>query len=70
MKTNPYFQITDKVEDFPFLTFAPQCHTDTWFDQYVYQAAVEKAYLGDNAALADLEPAELAPWDPMGTLAE
>lgn len=32
LKTNPYFQITDKAEDFPFLTFAPQCHTDTWFD--------------------------------------
>lgn len=44
--------------------------SDSWFDQYVYQAAIEKEYLGDNAALADQEPAELAPWDPMGTLAE
>lgn len=44
--------------------------SDTWFDQYVYQAAVEKEYLGELAGLADTEPAELAPWDPMGTLAE
>ena len=43
--------------------------SDTWFDEYVYQAAVEKEYLADKAALAELEPIELAPWDPMGTLA-
>ena len=34
LKTNPYFQITDKAEEFPFLTFAPQCHMDTWFDLF------------------------------------
>ena len=34
LKTNPYFQITDKAEGFPFLTFAPQCHMDTWFDLF------------------------------------
>ncbi|MBQ9264437.1 MAG: C1 family peptidase [Clostridia bacterium] len=44
--------------------------SDTWFDEYVFQAAVEKEYLGDLAVLAQLEPIELAPWDPMGTLAE
>ena len=44
--------------------------SDSWFDQYVFQAAIERAYLGDLAALADQEPIELAPWDPMGTLAE
>lgn len=44
--------------------------SDTWFDQYVYQAAVEKEYLGDKAALAEQAPIELAPWDPMGTLAD
>ena len=43
--------------------------SDTWFDEYVFQAAVEKEYLGNLAALADTEPVELAPWDPMGTLA-
>ena len=44
--------------------------SDTWFDQYVFQATVEKAYLGSLAALADQEAIELDPWDPMGTLAE
>ena len=44
--------------------------SDTWFDQYVYQAAVEKEYLGDDAKAYDQEPIALDPWDPMGTLAE
>lgn len=44
--------------------------SDTWFDQYVFQAAVEKEYLGDAAKLADQEAIVLAPWDPMGTLAD
>lgn len=44
--------------------------TDSWFDTYVYQAAVEKEYLGDLADLAKLPPIELDPWDPMGTLAD
>lgn len=43
--------------------------SDSWFDQYVYQAAVEKEYLGDKAALADQPPLEMDPWDPIGTLA-
>lgn len=34
LKTNPYFQITDSYLDFPFITFAPQCHKDTWFDLF------------------------------------
>ncbi len=44
--------------------------SDTWFDEYVFQAAVEKEYLGDLAACAEQEPKVLAPWDPMGTLAD
>ncbi len=44
--------------------------SDSWFDQYVFQAAIEKAYLGDLAALADQQPIPLEPWDPMGTLAK
>lgn len=44
--------------------------SDTWFDQYVFQAAVEKEYLGDKASLAAGEAVVLAPWDPMGTLAD
>ena len=44
--------------------------SDTWFDLYVYQAAIEREYLGDLAALYDQDPITLDPWDPMGTLAE
>lgn len=44
--------------------------SDSWFDQYVYQAAVEKEYLGALASLAEQEPIVLDPWDPMGTLAD
>ena len=44
--------------------------SDSWFDQYVFQAAVEREYLGDLAALADQTPAVLEPWNPMGTLAD
>ena len=44
--------------------------SDSWFDGYVYQAAVEREYLGGLAALAEQEPAVLEPWDPMGTLAD
>lgn len=44
--------------------------SDTWFDQYVYQAAVEKEYLGEKAELAKQPPIMLEAWDPMGTLAE
>ena len=44
--------------------------SDSWFDRFVYQAAVEREYLGDLAPLADQTPAVLAPWDPMGTLAD
>ncbi|MBQ6654519.1 MAG: C1 family peptidase [Erysipelotrichaceae bacterium] len=44
--------------------------SDSWFDKYVYQAAVEKEYLGDLAKLADQQPVVLEAWDPMGTLAD
>ncbi len=44
--------------------------SDSWFDQYVYQAAVEREYLGDLAPLADEAPVMLEAWDPMGTLAD
>jgi len=44
--------------------------SDEWFDQFVYQVVINKKYLTDaqKAALEE-EPIELAPWDPMGTLA-
>lgn len=43
--------------------------SDSWFDEYVFQAAVEAEYLGDKAGLAKQEPKMLEAWDPMGTLA-
>lgn len=44
--------------------------SDAWFDEFVFQAVINKKYLTEaqQAALAQ-EPIELAPWDPMGTLA-
>ena len=52
LKTNPFFQITDKAEDFPLLTFAPQCHTDAWSGTYgnseVFQWLLSHRK-GDNA---------------------
>lgn len=34
LKTNPFFSITNKYEDFPFIVAAPQCCTNTWFDAF------------------------------------
>ena len=44
--------------------------SDSWFEKYVYQAAVRAEFLGEKAVLAKKEPLELSPWDPMGTLAD
>ena len=44
--------------------------SDSWFDKFVYQAAIEKEYLGDLAKFTEAEPIVLEPWDPMGTLAD
>lgn len=45
--------------------------SDTWFDEFVYQAAVEKEYLGVKVAKEyENEPIMLEAWDPMGTLAK
>ena len=44
--------------------------SDSWFDKFVYQAAVEREYLGDLAKFTETEPIVLEPWDPMGTLAD
>ncbi len=44
--------------------------SDSWFDKYVFQAVVNKKYLGEKAALLDSEPTVLLPWDPMGSLAD
>ena len=44
--------------------------SDAWFDAYVFQAVVNKKYLGDKVSLLDQELIELEPWDPMGSLAD
>ncbi|AEB07214.1 aminopeptidase C [Coriobacterium glomerans PW2] len=42
-----------------------------WFDEYVYQVVVDRRYLSDEEIAAyDCDPIELAPWDPMGALAD
>jgi bleomycin hydrolase len=46
--------------------------TDDWFGEYVYQVVVDKKYLtGDERrAYETEEPIVLAPWDPLGALAD
>ena len=45
--------------------------SDSWFDQYVYQAVVDKKYLSkEEKAVWEEEPKVLKPWDPMGALAK
>lgn len=45
--------------------------SDSWFDQFVYQAVVNKKYLNaeEQAALKQ-KAIVLKPWDPMGSLAD
>ncbi len=31
---NPFFVLTEKLEDFPFITIAPLCSENTWFDLF------------------------------------
>ena len=43
----------------------------SWFDQFVYQAVVDKKYLNDSELKAySTKIIELKPWDPMGSLAD
>ncbi|MCR5506158.1 MAG: C1 family peptidase [Bacilli bacterium] len=45
--------------------------SDTWFDQFVYQAVVNKKYLSEEERKAyETKPVVLKPWDPMGSLAD
>lgn len=55
---------TDRIYDGYFMA------SDSWFDRFVYQAVVHKKYLGEKAALFETEPIALAPWDPIGSLAD
>ena len=47
--------------------------SDSWFDQFVYQAVINKKFLPDDLRTAFDEgakdPIQLLPWDPMGALA-
>jgi bleomycin hydrolase len=44
--------------------------TDSWFDEYMYEVAVEKKYLSQELlALLNQSLVPLDPWDPMGSLA-
>ena len=43
----------------------------SWFDQFVYQAVIDKKYLKPEELKAyNAKPIELKPWDPMGSLAD
>ncbi|WP_058986677.1 C1 family peptidase [Hugonella massiliensis] len=46
--------------------------TDDWFGEYVYQVVVDKKYLtdGERRVYDTEEPTVLAPWDPLGALAD
>ncbi|PKK96756.1 MAG: aminopeptidase [Tenericutes bacterium HGW-Tenericutes-3] len=45
--------------------------SDTWFDQFVYQAVIHEKYLTEAQKKAwKEEPKVLKPWDPMGALAK
>jgi bleomycin hydrolase len=44
--------------------------TDAWFDEYLYETVVDKKFLTPKQrTLLKQKPKELAPWDPMGSLA-
>ena len=44
--------------------------SNTWFDKYAYQVVINKKYLSqEQLEELKLEPIELKPWDPLGTLA-
>ena len=45
--------------------------SSSWFDQFVYQAVVDKKYLNaDELKALEKKPVVLKPWDPMGSLAD
>ena len=44
--------------------------SDSWFDEYNYEVAVDKKYLSNKILeIFNREPRNLDPWDPMGALA-
>jgi bleomycin hydrolase len=48
-----------------------QVMNDSWFDEYMFEVAIEKKYLSSELLTAlEEEPIVLSPWDPMGSLAQ
>lgn len=43
--------------------------SDKWFDEFVFQAVINRKYLEKYAEVLSGEMTELEPWDPMGSLA-
>jgi bleomycin hydrolase len=44
--------------------------SDKWFDEFMYQAVIDKKFLPDELKKAARQkPVVLPPWDPMGSLA-
>ena len=44
--------------------------TDSWFDEYLYEIAVDKQFLpAELLPVLKTDPVRLPPWDPMGSLA-
>lgn len=55
----------DKLGDKGFLVMS-----DAWFDEYLYEVAVEKQFVpAELLPILKTEPVRLPPWDPMGALA-
>lgn len=48
---NPYFKLTENHEAFPFVTIAPQCPKETWFD--VFEQVKELAQKVSKEPFAD-----------------
>lgn len=55
----------DKLGDKGFFVMS-----DRWFDEFMYEVAIEKRFLPDELLpVLETEPIKLPPWDPMGALA-
>lgn len=53
LKNNPYFKITGEREDFPFVTVAPLCSGNTWFD--LFEQLKRLVYKIGNETFTDKE---------------
>lgn len=50
MKNNPYFKIVNHYTNFPFITVAPQCSQNTWFDMFEQLKKFVYKISGENFA--------------------